>query len=157
MSVVHEAVRSLTVGRLRHHRARAVPLICCAAALLAGCGGNGDSKQRAGDRPLPTLPTPLRLAECSDWRKGNIEERRGTVIQIREFAGGPVGSSRGIQRGRVLDDAEAYQILDRYCSRGFARGFRLYALYTRAAAFTGHPQTIVPFERAPTPKNPPND
>ena len=153
MSVVHEAVRSVTVGRLHHHRTRAVPLICC-AALLTGCGGSDDSKQRADDRPLPTLPAPLRLAECSDWRKGNIEERRGTVIQIREFAGGPVGSSRGIQRGRVLDDAQAYQILDRYCSRGFARGFRLYALYTRAAAFTGHPQTAVPYQRVPTPKNP---
>jgi hypothetical protein len=151
MSVVHEAVRSVTVGRLHHHRTRAVPLICC-AVLLAGCGGGGDSKQRAGDRPLPTLPTPLRLAECSDWRKGSIDERRGTVIQIREFAGGPVGSSRGIQRGRVLDDAQAYQILDRYCSRQFARGFRLYALYTRAAAFIA-----VPFERAPTTKTPNGD
>ena len=153
MSVVYEAVRSVTVGRLHHHITRSVPLICC-AALLAGCGGSGDSRPRADDRPLPTLPTPLRLAECSDWSKGNVEERRGTIIQIREFAGGPVGSSRGIQRGRVLDDAQAYQILDRYCSRRFARGFRLYALYTRAAAFTGHPQNAVPFEKVPKSKNP---
>jgi hypothetical protein len=153
VSVVHEAVRSVALGRLPRHRSRAVPLICC-AALLAGCGGSDDSKQRAEDRAQPTLPTPLRLAECSDWRKGNVEERRGTVIQIREFSGGPVGSSRGMQAGRVLDDAQAYQILDRYCSRRFARGFRLYALYTRAAAFTGHPQTLSPFERGPRSKNP---
>jgi hypothetical protein len=96
----------------------------------------------------------MRLAECSDWRKGSVEERQGTVMQIREFAGGPVGSSQGIQRGRVLGDVQAYQILDRYCSRRFARGFRLYALYTRAAAFAGHPQTPVPFERVPASKNP---
>ena len=152
MSLVHEAVRPITVGRL-HHQTRAVlPLICC-AALLAACGGREDSKQRA-DLPPPTLPAPLRLAECSDWRKGSVEQRQGTVIQIREFAGGPVGSSQGIQRGQVLDDTQAYQILDRYCSRRFARGFRLYALYTRAAAFAGHRKNARPFGGAPVSTNP---
>ena len=78
---------------------------------------------------------PLRLAECSDWRKGTVEERRGTVVQIREFAGGQVGSSQGIQRGPVLNDGQAYRLLDGYCSKRYARGFRLYILYVRAAAF----------------------
>jgi hypothetical protein len=80
---------------------------------------------------------PYRLAECTDWRKGSVEQRQGTVAQIREFAGGPVGSSQGIQRGRVLADSQAYLLLDRYCSKRIARGFRLYLLYVRAAAFAG--------------------
>jgi hypothetical protein len=128
-------------------------VICC-VALLAGCGGSDDSKQRADNPPQPTLPVALRHAECSDWRKGSVEQRRGTVVQIREFAGGPVGSSRGIQRGPVLDDWRAYQLLDRWCSRRFARGFRLYLLYTRAAAFAGRQENASPFGRAPAPRNP---
>jgi hypothetical protein len=116
--------------------------------LLAGCGGNGDSdgsEQQADELPQPVLPVALRHAECSDWRKGSVDQRRGTVVQIREFAGGPVGSSQGIQRGRVLDDAQAYVLLDRYCSRRIARGFRLYLLYTRAAAFAGRQGNASPF------------
>jgi hypothetical protein len=83
----------------------------------------------------------LRYAECSDWRKGTVEQRRGTVVRIREFAGGPVGSSQGIQKGPVLNDGQAYLLLDRYCSKRFARGFRLYILYVRAAAFAGRQQS----------------
>jgi hypothetical protein len=79
----------------------------------------------------------LRYAECSDWRKGSVDQRRGTVRQIREFAGGQVGSSQGIQKGRELDDNEAYLLLDHYCSKRYAIGFRLYLLYTHAAAFAG--------------------
>ena len=47
----------------------------------------------------------------------------------------------------MLDDAQAYQLLDRYCSKGFARGFRLYLLYTRAAAFAGRQRNPSPFGR----------
>jgi hypothetical protein len=124
--------------------------------VLAGCGGEGDSgdPERRADAPAqPTLPVPLRLAECSDWRKASVDQRRGTVVQIREFAGGPVGSSQGIQKGRVLDDAQAYLLLDRYCAKRFARGFRLYQLYGRAAAFAGQGQRGGPFGR-PASKNP---
>jgi hypothetical protein len=153
VSVVHKAGRPVALSRLRQLKTRAVPSAICCIVLLAGCGGNDDTKQRADDLPQPTV-APLRLAECTDWRKGSVEQRQGTVIQIREFAGGPVGSSQGIQRGRVLDDAQAYQILDRTCSKGYARGFRLYALYTRAAAFASHPRNARPFGRVPEPKNP---
>jgi hypothetical protein len=140
VSVVHEAVRSVTLDRLLYSKTRTVPPLICCIALLGGCGGgdNSNSSERHADElPQPTLPVALRHAECSDWRKGSVEQRQGTVVQIREFAGGPVGSSQGIQKGRVLDDAQAYLILDRTCSKSYARGFRLYALYTRAAAFAG--------------------
>ena len=59
-------------------------------------------------------------------------------MQLRKFAGGPVGSSEGIKRGPALDEARAYKVLDSYCERYFARGFKLYKLYERAAAFVGH-------------------
>jgi hypothetical protein len=110
-------------------------LVCC-IALVAGCGGNGGSGASDQEK-LPTLPVALRYAECSDWRKGTIDERRGTIRQIREFAGGPVGSSQGMQKGRVMDDNEAYLLIDRNCSKRYAIGFRLYLLYTHAAAYAG--------------------
>jgi len=76
----------------------------------------------------------VRTADCSDWKKGNVDQRRGTVVQLRKFAGGPVGSSAGIQNGPVLDDGRAYRVLESYCAKYFARGFKLYKLYERAAA-----------------------
>ena len=60
------------------------------------------------------------------------------MVQLRGFAGGPIGSSSGPQRGPVLDDKRAYKVLHSYCANYFARGFRLYKLYERAAAFVGH-------------------
>lgn len=42
--------------------------------------------------------------------------------------------------GSVLDDKQAYDLFDNYCKNDFARGFKLYKLYERAAAFAGHPQ-----------------
>jgi hypothetical protein len=35
----------------------------------------------------------------------------------------------------ALSDAEAYDVIDRACSRDFTEGFRLYLIYSRAAAF----------------------
>ena len=60
------------------------------------------------------------------------------MVQLRNFAGGPVGSSQGLQNGPVLDDTRAYKLLESYCVNFFARGFKLYKLYDRAAAFIGH-------------------
>lgn len=79
----------------------------------------------------------MREANCTDWKKGDVQQRRSTVVALRRFAGGPVGSSVGIQNGPVLDDKRAYRVLQSYCSKYFARGFKLYKLYERAAAFVG--------------------
>jgi hypothetical protein len=56
------------------------------------------------------------------------------VRQLRAFAGGPTGSPAG--RGNVLEDEQAYELLENWCGNDFARGFKLYKLYTRAAAFS---------------------
>jgi hypothetical protein len=38
-----------------------------------------------------------------------------------------------------LDDKQAYELFNNYCKEDLARGFKLYRLYERAAAFTGQP------------------
>jgi hypothetical protein len=115
----------------------ATTLICC-VALLGGCGGSDGSKKKVDYNTGPGVARTLQAATCSDWQKGTEFQRRRTVVQLRGFAGGPIGSSSGIQRGPVLDDARAYKVLQSYCVNQFARGFRLYKLYERAAAFVGH-------------------
>jgi hypothetical protein len=107
-------------------------------ALLAGCGGSGSSKKPAETGPKAPPVGSVRTADCTAWKKGTVAQRRSTVFYLRKFAGGPVGSSGGIQRGPVLSDARAYRVLEGYCKNRFARGFKLYKLYERAAAFAGH-------------------
>lgn len=100
--------------------------------LAAGCGGSdaSDTASGAGSH----IQAELRLADCTDWKRADVSERLGTVRQLRDFAGGPTGSPAG--RGNVLDDERAYQVLQSWCRNDFARGFKLYKLYTRAAAFS---------------------
>ena len=80
-------------------------------AVLTGCTGSGSP----GSTPVegPHIAVPLQLADCT---------------------GGPTGSP-GL-RGNVLDDERAYRLFQNYCGNYFARGFKLYKLYTRAAAFS---------------------
>jgi hypothetical protein len=133
--VVHHPVEA--VDRLHRRKARAVLALICCIALLGGCGGSSSPKEQPEDLPSPAVGS-VRSADCRDWKKGTVDQRRGTVVQLRKFAGGPVGSSAGIQTGPVLDDGRAYKVLESYCRRRFARGFKLYKLYERAAAFVGH-------------------
>jgi hypothetical protein len=105
--------------------------------VLAGCGGKGDSKPPPEGVTSPGVGS-VREADCADWKKGSLAERRSTVVQLRKFAGGPVGSSAGIQKGPVLDDDRGYRVLDSWCKRSFASAFKLYKLYERSAAFVGH-------------------
>jgi hypothetical protein len=109
--------------------------------LLAACG-SGSSTQPQVDVG-PDVGQPINLADCHDWNQANTEQRLGTIKQLKDFAGGPVvgnNASAPSGRGSVLDDKKAYELFNRYCAQDFARGFKLYKLYERAAAFTGQPQ-----------------
>ena len=118
---------------LVHHASRASVAALVAGLALSGCLGGTSS----GGRPASAgarIGTPLQLAACRDWHKATPSERQGTIRQLRAFAGGPVGESPGLH-GATLDDDAAYQVLDDSCRHDYARAFKLYKLYTRAAAF----------------------
>ena len=137
--MVHDAVEA--VDRLHRPNSSIVVALICSIALLGGCGSSSGSSGSKGKREADVLSPgvgSVRSADCSDWKKGKLAQRRSTVVSLRKFAGGPVGSSGGIKRGPVLDDGRAYRVLQSYCVRYFARGFKLYKLYERAAAFVGH-------------------
>lgn len=111
----------------------AAALAAGALLVLAGCGGGSDSGTPQGDVGGPTIGVPITLADCADWQGATTEERLGTIAQIRNFAGGPIGS--GDLRGSTLEDDDAYDVMEGFCANEYARGFRLYKLYTRAATF----------------------
>lgn len=111
-----------------HHASRAqVATAILLACGLAACGG-GDSQA-----PVAGLGAPVRTANCGDWNKGSPRARRQTIEQVRAFAGGPVA---GGGHGNTLTDDEAYELFDKLCDPYYARGFKLYKLYTRSAAFS---------------------
>ena len=103
------------------------------AAFVTGCGGSSPNSSTPVAQG-PHIDVPLRLADCSDWKRADVSQRLGTVKQLRDFAGGPTGSPGG--HGNTLEDEKAYDLLQGYCGNYFARGFKLYKLYTRAAAFS---------------------
>jgi len=126
---------------LRRRRAAAAICALAAAALVAGCG-SGSSTQPQIDVG-PNVGQPINLADCDDWNQANTEQRLGTIKDLKGFAGGPVVGNNATSpsgTGSVLDDKQAYDLFENYCKASFARGFKLYKLYQRAAAFTGHPQ-----------------
>ncbi|MFN2612428.1 MAG: hypothetical protein ABR536_03545 [Solirubrobacterales bacterium] len=107
-------------------------VLLAAAFALAGCGdGSGSARPSQGG---PQLDQGIDLADCTDWKQGSVEERLGTIRQIRQFAGGAVAGTRE-GTGPVIDDEKAYDLFENYCRQEYARGFKLYKLYVRAAAF----------------------
>ena len=110
-------------------------------ALLVGCGGGSSQPPRLGAGP--NVGAPINLADCRDWNAATTEERLGTLAQLENFAGGPVlGGSAAKPKantGAVLEDKQAYDLLEAACKPTFAQGFQLYKLYQRAAAFAGEP------------------
>ena len=125
-------------SRLRN---RAPLAVLCLAALIAGCGSGSGTQPQIDVGP--NVGAPINLADCNDWNQADTTQRLGTIQQLKDFAGGPVvgnNASDPSGTGSVLDDKQAYNVLDNYCKNQFARGFKLYKLYERAAAFAGHPQ-----------------
>jgi hypothetical protein len=138
--VVHDPAQAIAkiTGRSRSRR---LAMIATAGALVAGCGG-GSSTQPQVDVG-PNVGAPISLADCHDWNQANTEQRLGTIKQLKDFAGGPIVGNDATSpsgTGAVLDDKDAYNLFNHYCAEGFSRGFKLYKLYERAAAFSGQPE-----------------
>ena len=123
-----------------HHSAKAIALLA-SVAVIAGCGGGTNTQPQVDVGP--NVGQPINLADCHDWNQANTEQRLGTIKELKGFAGGPVvgnSATAPAGRGSVLDDQQAYDLFNSYCKSDFARGFKLYKLYERAAAFAGHQQ-----------------
>jgi hypothetical protein len=126
------------MGAARVGGSLAAPLLAGLIAVVLACAllACGDS---SGDPPPsgagPNLGVPINLADCTDWKQASVDQRLGTIEQLRKYVGAPVAGAGG--SGVVLDDDKAYDLFENYCAEEFARGFKLYKLYSRAAAFSG--------------------
>ena len=116
-------------------KARAV-LLLALIALVAGCGEDNVSQEEAQAELGVDLGAPINLADCTDWQQGDVSQRLGTIADLEEFLGGPVGEPSG--HGATLSEEDAYQLFENFCEEEYARGFKLYKLYSRAAAFGGN-------------------
>ena len=114
-------------------RAPLAVLAACAVLAAAGCGGDTSGNQ-SSDAGVD-VGQPINLADCTDWNDASVEERLGTISQLRQFNGGRVPGTES--PGPTLDDQKAYDLFENYCANDFARAFKLYKLYGRAAAFAG--------------------
>jgi len=115
--------------------AAALMLAFLIAAAAAGCGEDDVSQEQAQADLGIDLGAPINLADCTDWQQGDVSQRLGTIAELEEFLGGPVGNPGG--HGATLDEDTAYQLFENFCQEEYARGFKLYKLYSRAAAFGG--------------------
>jgi hypothetical protein len=124
---------------LAQHRAlaRRGAAVATAVVLSLGAAACGDDENEAGgDRDAKPLGEMLAgsvapLAQCKDWVGGSRERKLATIDDIRAQVS---RRDTGI-RAPALTDEEALGLFDRACSNRFARSFRLYVLYARAAGF----------------------
>ena len=120
----------------RRGRSAGTLTLIVSIALGAGCGGDSsetDSGSSAVGSPEPEVTA--READCTDWNDADVEERQATIDALREFEGGPTTGGTGA----TLPDDRAYELFENYCANEFARAFKLYKLYARAAAFQPGP------------------
>ena len=125
---------------VRRQAVGAVTALALAVPLLAGCGvegaiapGQSGENELLGERPGKLT--------CEDWRAGTEAERRGTIEQLTMLAGANA-NPEDVGPNRVLSADRAYEALDGTCSSEIARGFLLYEIYNRGAAFW--PGTVGP-------------
>jgi len=118
-------------------QARALALAALAAAGLAAAGCGGEDAKPAAKPTLTAkdssltvvhkdLGVDVRLADCTDWKRGDETARRGTITEI----------ATALPEGAALSEDQAYSLFEGWCSQKVASAFKLYKLYTRAAAFT---------------------
>ncbi len=122
---------NLTTASRRPTRA----LLAAGAALLLGGCGDEDSGD-GGSQPAEPVGNELggsvaQLAQCSDWVGASQEAKLATIEQIRD----QVNREDAGVTASSLSDERALDAFDNGCDRPEASSFRLYILYSRAAAF----------------------
>jgi hypothetical protein len=78
----------------------------------------------------------LQSARCRQWRAASVRRRDAVVATLADVVGGPTPYGPA----STLPADVAHRLFDRTCGRPYARGFLLYELYTRAAAFYAAPR-----------------
>jgi hypothetical protein len=122
-------------GGFRRRGAAALAAGLALAAALAlvlvlwGADSHSDDKARPVGKALVGSVAPL--AQCADWNRGSRDRRLATLADIRE----QVNLEDTAVKTPELSDRTAYRVLDNICRKPFARSFRLYKLYARAASF----------------------
>ena len=122
--------------------AAAAPAVAVAAALALVLVPSGpDAKAPLARRPGPPGVATiggkaLQSARCRHWQGATAREKDAVVATLAYVVGGmtPYGPAS------TLPPTAAHGLFDRACTRPYARGFLLYELYTRAAAFYRTPQ-----------------
>lgn len=107
-----------------------------AAIVLAGCGtGSAEATNAKGTAEngigLVRAGSTAQFADCADWRRGTVGQRRVTIRSIRD----QMTPQRSETAESALSDEAAYRTFDKTCSSGIADSLRLYKLYARAQAF----------------------
>ncbi len=112
---------------------RGVPAAALAAAALAlgACGADSETAEKAEPVGDVLVGSVAPLAQCADWNAGSRAERLATIDDIRE----QVNLQDSAVKTPELSDKAAYRVLDTTCRKAFAKSFRLYKLYARAASF----------------------
>ena len=123
----------------RSHRLAAAAL--AAAAVLGACSDDPARKpappHASGPPSVATIGgEKLQSARCRHWLSGSRAEQAAVVETLKAVVGGPTPYGPA----STLPAPYAHDLFDRACPRSYARGFLLYELYTRAAAFYATPQ-----------------
>lgn len=124
---------------MRRPRRLAAAGVLTALALAASACGDVSSEQGdaagVGRAPSASLGQRSGKITCSDWERGSVAERRGTVTQLTLVAEGNANPD-DVGPNRVLPEDKAYEVFEGWCGAYAARGFLLYDLYNRAAVFS---------------------
>lgn len=110
--------------------ARASWLLVAALVAATGCGDDDDDAAKPVGKE--SAGSVVQFADCTDWRKGSVAEREATIDVLKaQLTPQTAETPRS-----ALDDDEAYEILQNFCSAEFSDRLRLYKLYVKAQGFS---------------------
>ena len=108
--------------------ARTSWLLVAALVATAGCGGDDGSEEPAKPAGEEIAGSVVQYADCIDWRRATVEERRATITALK----GQLTPQAAATPQSALDDDKAYEILDNFCDEKWGDRLRLYKLYAKA-------------------------
>jgi hypothetical protein len=110
------------------------PVAMCCAALLTSCG---TAEKRPEASAAARARVDIRIASCADWKQATARERGVLLADLQAFFSTPIsdGGDGPEGPGPTLAVKQAKRVFGAYCAQPYARAFKLYKLYGRAAAF----------------------